>query len=82
MVQDLNKSRLFLWLKFHSAKNQEKETVMEQKIHITLRFNLATGKVNLYEIVLLSPLERITRKLLPPSFWVELLGKECYLFRK
>jgi hypothetical protein len=28
-----------------------KETVMEQQIHITLDFNLATGKVNLNEIV-------------------------------
>ncbi len=28
-----------------------KETVMEQQIHITLWFNLATGKVNLNEIV-------------------------------
>jgi hypothetical protein len=41
---------LFLWLEF-TKKNQEKETVMEQEIHITLRFNLATGKVNLNEIV-------------------------------
>jgi hypothetical protein len=32
-------------------KNQMKETVMEQEIHITLRFNLAIGKVNLNEIV-------------------------------
>jgi hypothetical protein len=35
---------------FHT-KNQKKEIVMEQEIHITLRFNLATGKVNLNEIV-------------------------------
>jgi hypothetical protein len=32
-------------------KNQKKEIVMEQEIHITLRFNLATGKVGLNEIV-------------------------------
>jgi len=32
-------------------KNQKKETVMEYEIHITLRFNLAIGKVNLNEIV-------------------------------
>jgi hypothetical protein len=29
----------------------KREIVMEQEIHITLRFNLATGKVNLNEIV-------------------------------
>jgi len=34
-----------------STKNQKKETVMEQEIHITLRFNLAIGKVGLNEIV-------------------------------
>ena len=34
-----------------SQKNQEKETVMEHKIHITLRFSLATSKVGLNEIV-------------------------------
>jgi hypothetical protein len=33
------------------TKNLEKEIVMEQEIHITLRFNLAIGKVNLNEIV-------------------------------
>jgi hypothetical protein len=32
-------------------KTQRKETVMEYEIHITLRFNLAIGKVNLNEIV-------------------------------
>jgi hypothetical protein len=32
-------------------KTQRKETVMEYKIHIILRFNLAIGKVNLNEIV-------------------------------
>jgi hypothetical protein len=31
--------------------NTEKETVVEQEIHITLRFTLATGEVNLNEIV-------------------------------
>ncbi|OQY15642.1 MAG: hypothetical protein B6I32_06350 [Desulfobacterium sp. 4572_20] len=30
-----------------SSKNQKKETVMEQEIHITLRCNLAIGKVGL-----------------------------------
>ena len=30
---------------------ERKETVMEQQIHITLQFELATGKVNLNEIV-------------------------------
>jgi len=37
--------------KGNHTKNQEKETVMEQEIHITLRFDLAIGKVNLNEIV-------------------------------
>jgi len=32
-------------------QNQEKETVMEQEIYITIRFNLATGKGGLDEII-------------------------------
>ena len=32
-------------------RNQEKEIVVEQDIHIELRFNLATGKVGPNEIV-------------------------------
>ena len=34
-----------------SKQNQEKETVMGQEIDITLRFNLAPGKVVVNEIV-------------------------------
>jgi hypothetical protein len=40
---------LFLWLEYPN-KNQENETVIEQEIHIILRLNLATGKVDLNEI--------------------------------
>jgi hypothetical protein len=32
-------------------ENQQKETAMEQEIHITLRFHLAIGEVTLNEIV-------------------------------
>jgi len=42
MISSLIKSRS-LWLEF-TNKNQEKETVVEQEILITLWFNLATGK--------------------------------------
>ena len=41
---------LFLLLEFGKTK-QDKETVIKQGIHMTLQFNLATGKVNLNEIV-------------------------------
>jgi hypothetical protein len=50
MRKSLLNHDLSLWLEFGN-KNQEKETVMEQEIHITLRLNLATGKVGLNEIV-------------------------------
>ena len=32
-------------------RKQKKETVMEQDIHITLRYNLAIGNVSINEIV-------------------------------
>jgi hypothetical protein len=38
-------------VKVTTPKTRKKETVMEQEIHITLRFNLAIGKVTLNEIV-------------------------------
>ncbi len=51
-------------------KNQEKETVMEQEIYITLQFNLATGKLALNEIV-------YKLKELRNPFMLRILAKLC-----
>jgi len=51
IISSLQVSDLLMDVGPHTFKNQKKEIVMEQVIHITLRFNLATGKVGLNEIV-------------------------------
>ena len=58
---------------FWENKNQGKGIVMEQGIHITLGFKLATGKVNLNEIV-------YRLKEVRDSLMLQVLEKESYCF--